>query len=42
MNDVQNHIYHKGGCPFAAKAIQLLDQHNISYRVHQLPGSCIR
>lgn len=34
MNDVQNHIYHKDGCPFAAKAIQLLDQHNISYRVH--------
>lgn len=34
MSDVQNHIYHKDGCPFAAKAIQLLDRHQITYRVH--------
>ena len=34
MNDVQNHLYQKDGCPFAAKAIQLLDRHHITYRVH--------
>lgn len=34
MSDTQNHIYHKDGCPFAAKAIKLLDRHNIPYRVH--------
>ncbi len=34
MNDTQNHIYQKDGCPFAAKAIELLDRHGITYRVH--------
>lgn len=34
MSDTQNYIYHKDGCPFAAKAIELLDRHSITYRVH--------
>lgn len=34
MSDTQNHIYHKDGCPYAFKAIELLDRHNIAYRVH--------
>jgi len=29
-----NYLYQKDGCPFAAKASQLLDRHGISYRVH--------
>ena len=34
MNDTQNYIYQKEGCPFAAKATALLDKHRIPYRVH--------
>ena len=33
MSDA-NHIYHKEGCPFADRAIQLLDRHQISYQTH--------
>ncbi|CEA03513.1 glutaredoxin [Pseudomonas saudimassiliensis] len=34
MNDSENHVYHKEGCPYAAKAIELLDKQGVSYRVH--------
>ncbi|MFA5677362.1 MAG: glutaredoxin [Pseudomonas sp.] len=34
MNETQNYIYQKDGCPYAAKATELLDRHGIAYRVH--------
>ncbi|EZQ20338.1 hypothetical protein DHB74_04530 [Pseudomonas sp. G11-1] len=34
MNDTQNYVYQKEGCPFADKATALLDKHRVPYRVH--------
>lgn len=34
MNDTSNYIYQKEGCPFATKAIELLDKHRVPYRIH--------
>ena len=34
MNDTPNYVYQKEGCPFAAKATELLDRQRVPYRLH--------